>query len=183
MEIDWISVLKVVGPMMATGAISFLLGRAGYGRQRRDQLADRQRDADRQRLGSLMEALDTIEPLMREVKGMVDEAAATEGGIGPFLGRYEHGRWISGDWYLDKHFDRIAEGVGSVLAWLHDHAPELKELDMPADFRATISGLWDRLERARGSQDDDGYKVALLEMYALVAPLRDHLRKRFRFIA
>ena len=54
------------------------VGRLGYGRQRRDLLADKQREADRQRVEPLMKAFDRVEPALPRVSFAISEGTEAE---------------------------------------------------------------------------------------------------------
>ena len=176
---DWATVGMDAAKILAGVAGGWCLSRWSYRRQRRDQVADRRRDGERQRLTPLVEAVERLEPMLREVKGLIDEAAVKTDGFGPFL-MNRRNRPVPTDWALDRHHEATQSALTDANTWFHRHAPELVELGLPADLRERLRELQDRLVKAYEDDKDDEYQAALLALFALVASLRDDLRQRFR---
>lgn len=182
---DWGSatfdVVKVLGGVLG----GWLVGRRGYLRQRRDQQADRQREADKGRMAPFTGEIERAEPFLRKVKGLIDDAATRTGGLGPFLMIKRSGRRHTDpdlEWALDVHHEDIRVPLLSASRWLNAHVPELRELGLSPDLHRDLGGLLARFDDVYNAENDEGYRDAVLELYALVAPLRDELRLRFRHV-
>ncbi len=153
----------------------------GYSLQRRDQLADRQRDVDRQRLRPLSQAVDRLEPLVRKVKEMIDSAETEAGGLGPFLrNRRVRAGELSVEWALDHDHDSRQSALRDVAEWLYDHAPVLEDLGLADELGGRLSSLRERLARAHKDDDSEAYRTAMVELFDIVKPLRTDLHRRFR---
>jgi hypothetical protein len=109
-----------------------------------------------------MKALDQLEPLLRRVKFAINEGKDAESA-------------------LHDLYEAIETPAETAIVWLHAHQPEFAELEVPGEA-IHIARLWEAVESVWGRPKYDRHRETLLELHALVARIREQLRKRFRYV-